>query len=63
MWPVSGRGTGTVREVHDNTLAELYTGLRDFLRSFREVNKKHLHQYVAMFKWGDNGKQATPSFL
>ncbi|MBX6316079.1 MAG: hypothetical protein IRY99_24675 [Isosphaeraceae bacterium] len=38
-----------VREVHVNTLEGLWTGLRNFLRPFRGVNKGYLYQYVAMF--------------
>lgn len=41
----------------------LWTGLRNFLRPFRGVSEKYLHQYVAMFEWGDNVKRATPVFL
>ena len=52
-----------MREVHDNTLEGLWTGLRNFLRPFRGVSKKYLQQYVAMFEWGANVKRATPSFL
>jgi transposase len=61
-WARDDDGDG-IREVHDNTLEGLWTGLRNFLRPFRGVNKKYLHQYVAMFEWGYNVKQATPSFL
>jgi transposase len=61
-WARDDDGDG-IREVHDNTLEGLWTGLRNFLRPFRGVNKKYLRQYVAMFEWGYNVKQATPSFL
>ena len=61
-WARDDDGDG-VREVHDNTLEGLWTGMRNFLRPFRGVNKKYLHQYVAMFEWGYNVKRATPSFL
>lgn len=61
-WARDDDGDG-VREVHDNTLEGLWTGLRDFLRPFRGVSKKYLRQYVAMFEWGYNVKRATPSFL
>ena len=53
----------TIREVHDNTLKGLWTGLRNFLRPFRGVNKKYLHQYVALFERGSNVKRATVEFL
>ena len=52
-----------VREVHDNTLEGLWTGLRNYLRPFRGVNKEYLHQYVAIFEWSYNVKRATPEFL
>jgi transposase-like protein len=61
-WARDDDGDG-VREVHVNTLEGLWTGLRNFLRSFRGVSKKYLYQYVAMFEWGYNVKRATPEFL
>ena len=61
-WARDDDGDG-VREVHDNTLEGLWTGLRNFLRPFRGVSKKYLYQYVAMFEWGYNVKRATPGFL
>jgi transposase len=51
------------REVHVNTLEGSWTGLRNFLRPFRGVNKQYLYQYVAVFEWGYNVKRATPEFL
>lgn len=39
-----------IREVHDNTLEGLRTGLRNFLRTFRGVSKHYLAQYVAIFQ-------------
>ena len=61
-WARDDDGDG-VREVHTNTLEGLWTGLRNFLRPFRGVNKAYLQQYVAMFEWGYNVKRATPAFL
>ena len=61
-WARDDDGDG-IREVHDNTLEGLWTGLRTFLRPFRGVSKKYLYQYVAMFEWGYNAKRATMSFL
>ena len=52
-----------IREVHDNTLEGLGTGLRNFLRPFRGVSKWFLDQYVAMFEWAYNVKTATDDFL
>jgi transposase len=54
-WARDDDGDG-VREVHVNTLEGLWTGLRNFLRMFRGVNKKYLYQYVAIFEWGYNIK-------
>lgn len=61
-WARDDDGDGA-REVHDNTLEGLWTGLRNFLRPFRGVNKEYLHQYVAIFEWSYNVKRATPEFL
>jgi transposase len=61
-WARDDDGDG-IREVHDNTLEGLWTGLRNFLRPFRGVNKKYLYQYAAMFEWDYNVKWATPEFL
>ena len=52
-----------IREVHCNTMEGLWTGLRNFLRPFRGVNKKWLQTYVAIFEWGHNLKTATAEFL
>ena len=61
-WARDDDGDG-VREVHNNTLEGSWTGLRNFLRPFRGVNKLFLSQYVAMFEWSYNIKEATTSFL
>jgi transposase len=61
-WARDDDGDG-VREVHDNTLEGMWTGLRNHLRIFRGVNKEYLHQYVAIFEWSYNVKRATPEFL
>jgi transposase len=52
-----------VREVHVNTLEGIWTGLRDFLRPFRGVNKVYLEQYVIMFQWAYNLKAITDDCL
>ena len=75
----TGRGHGTVchsageyardddgdgvREVHCNTMEGIWTGLRNFLRTFRGVHKKYLAQYVAIFEWAYNLKRVTADFL
>jgi transposase len=61
-WARDDDGDG-VREVHNNTLEGLWTGLRNFLRPFRGVNKWFLAQYVGMFEWVYNIKEATSDFL
>ncbi len=61
-WARDDDGDG-IREVHDNTLEGLWTGLRNFLRRFRGVNKEYLHQYVAIFQWAYNVNRATMEFL
>ena len=52
-----------IREVHNNTMEGIWTGLRNFLRPFRGVHKMHLHHYVAVFEWIHNFKVATIQFL
>jgi len=54
---------GGVREVHDNTMEGMWTGLRNFLRPFRGVHKKYLKLYVVMFEWEYNLKRVTHDFL
>jgi Winged helix-turn helix len=55
-WARDDDGDG-IREVHDNTLEGMWTGLRNHLRIFRGVNKEYLHQYVAIFEWSYNVKR------
>ena len=52
-----------MREVHCNTLEGIWTGLRNFLRPFRGVNKAYLEQYVMIFQWAYNLKAVTDEFL
>jgi transposase-like protein len=52
-----------VREVHCNTMEGIWTGLRNFLRPFRGVNKAFLAGYIAIFQWAHNLKTATLGFL
>ena len=61
-WARDDDGDG-VREVHDNTLEGIWTGLRNYLRTFRGVSKWYLHQYVAMFEWGYNVKRVNAEFI
>ena len=48
-----------VREVHCNTMERIWTGLWNFLRPFRGVNKEYLEQYVIIFQWSYNLKVVT----
>lgn len=52
-----------IREVHCNGIEGRWTGLRNFLRTFRGVSKKYLMQYVSMFQWSDNLKRVTLELL
>lgn len=62
VWARDDDGDG-IREVHSNTIEGLWTGLRNFLRPFRGVNKIYLQQYVAIHEWAHNLKKATIEFL
>jgi transposase len=62
QWARDDDGDG-IREVHDNTLEGIWTGLRNYLRTFRGVSKHFLAQYVAMFQWSYNIKAVTAEFL
>lgn len=61
-WARDDNGDG-IREVHCNTMEGIWTGLRNFLRLFRGVHKKYLAQYVAIFEWAHNLKEATRDYL
>ncbi len=61
-WARDDDGDG-VREVHCNTMEGSWTGLRNFLRIFRGVNKEYLHQYVAIHQWGYIIKRVTGAFI
>lgn len=62
VWAIDRDGDG-IREVHNNTLEGLWSGLRTFLRPFRGISKYFLHQYVAVFNWAYNLKTNVPSGL
>ena len=61
-WARDDDGDG-VREVHNNTMEGIWTGLRNFLRPFRGVSKWFLDQYVGIFEWVYTLKAVTPAFL
>ena len=46
-----------INEVHCNSCEGLWTGLRNFLRPFRGINKRYLAQYVAVFENAFNFKE------
>jgi len=62
VWAKDLDGDG-VREVHVNTAEGFWTGLRNFLRPFRGVNKIYLQQYVIMHEMAHNLKTVTADFL
>ena len=62
VWARDLDGDG-IREVHNNTMEGTWTGLRNFLRPFRGVNKVYLQQYVVMHEWAHNLKRVTLEFL
>lgn len=61
-WARDDDGDG-IREVHVNTIEGLWTTVRNFLRSFRGVHKKHLSGYVAVLEFAINLKRVTPDFI
>jgi transposase-like protein len=62
QWARDADGDGQ-REVHDNTMEGIWTGLRNFLQPFRGIHKRYLGQYVAIFEWAYNLKHVTEAFL
>ena len=58
VWAKDEDGDG-IREVHNNTIEGIWTGLRNFLRPFRGVNKVYLLQYVTVHEWAYNLKDVT----
>jgi transposase-like protein len=62
VWAKDLDGDG-VREVHVNTSEGFWTGLRNFLRPFRGVNKIYLQQYIAVHEWAHNLKSITLNLL
>ena len=52
-----------ILEVHCNSCEGLWTRLRNFLRPFRGVHKKYLHQYVAIFENAFNFKEQFENII
>ena len=61
-WARDDDGDG-IREVHNNTLEGIGTGLRNFLRPFRGVSKWYLAEYVGIFEWMYVLKAVTADFI
>lgn len=61
-WARDDDGDG-IREVHINSTEGMWTGVRNFLRPFRGVNKDYLAEYVAMCEHRINRKRITPEFI
>jgi transposase-like protein len=61
-WARDANGDG-IREVHVNGNEGGWTGLRNFLRTFRGVHKKYLSGYVAIHEAAVNYKRVTPAFV
>jgi hypothetical protein len=61
-WARDDDGDG-IREVHNNTLEGLWTGLRNFLGPFRGVSKWFLEEYVGIFQWAHTLKAVTADFI
>jgi transposase-like protein len=61
-WARDENGDG-IREVHVNCNEGGWTGLRNFLRTFRGVHKKYLSGYVAIHEATVNYKRVTPAFV
>lgn len=50
-------------ETHTNTQEGMWTGLRNFLRPFRGIHKRYLHEYVAIHEFRVNLKRISPTFI
>ena len=61
-WARDDDGDG-IREVHVNSNEGGWTGLRNFLRSFRGVHKQYLSGYVAIHEFAVNHKAVSPEFV
>jgi transposase-like protein len=61
-WARDDDGDG-IREVHSNTIAGLWTAVRNFLRPFRGVHKKYLKYYLAICEHRLNRQRISPAFI
>src|SRR5258708_12680003 len=61
-WARDDDGDG-IHEVHINTVEGMWTLVRNFIRLFRGVHKKHLPGYLAICEFHINLKRNTPAFI
>jgi hypothetical protein len=61
-WARDDDGDG-IRGVHCNSCEGAETGLRNFLRTFRGVNKVNLYAYVGTYETMYNAKRISPEII
>lgn len=61
-WARDDDGDG-IREVHCNSCEGSGTGLRNYLRQFRGVNKDNLYSYVATYETMFNAKRISSAVI
>jgi len=61
-WARDDDGDG-IREVHVNTVEGLWADVRNFLRPFKGVHKRHLSGYVAIAEFRRNQTSITPALI
>ena len=61
-WARDDDGDG-IREVHCNPTEGLWTDVRNFLRPFKGVHKKHLAGYLAICELRRNAKRISPTLI
>lgn len=61
QWAKDEDGDG-INEVHTNTIEDMWTGLRNQLRTFRGVCKWYLYTYYVIHEWRINTNSITPVF-
>jgi transposase len=61
-WARDDDGDG-IQEVHVNTVEEMWTDVRNFLRSFKGVHKDYLSSYIAGFEFNRNLKRINSALI
>lgn len=61
-WARDDDGDG-INEVHTNTAEGMWTDVRNYLRCFKGVHKKHLSGYIAICEFRRNLKRISPEFI